>query len=109
MKTLKNLNEQNILEEKLYEDELQKCMDELEDIIESLQERRAKPGSRPGSLRRKASQYLGKGVGDKLSKSELRRLRAKATKMRKSGNAAERKRGTQLGRQVSFAFNMRKR
>ena len=83
METLK-LNERNLLEEKLYEDELQKCMDELEDIIESLQERRAKPGSRPGSLRRKASQYLGKGVGDKLSKSELRRLRAKAGKMKKS-------------------------
>ena len=108
MKTLKKLNEENLLEEKLYDSQLQQCFEELESIIEDFKGR-AKPGSRPGSLKRKASQYLGKGVGDKLSKSELRRLRAKATKMRKSGNAAERKRGTQLGRQVSFAFNMRKK
>ena len=66
-----------------------------------------KPGSRPGSLKRKASQYLGKGAGDTLSKSELRKLRAKANKMKKSSKKEERDRGIQLARQVSFAFNMR--
>jgi len=106
METL-NLKEKILNEEKLYENKLQQCLEELEQLIEDFKGR-AKPGSRPGSLKRKASQYLGKGVGNKLSKSELRRLRAKANKMRTSGNKAERKRGIQLGRQVSFAFNMRK-
>jgi hypothetical protein len=106
MKTLK-LNEKILNEEKLYDEQLQQCLEELEQLIEDFKGR-AKPGSRPGSLKRKASQYLGKGVGDKLSKSELRRLRAKANKMKTSDKKEERDRGIQLGRQVSFAFNMRK-
>jgi hypothetical protein len=51
--------------------------------------------------------YLGKGAGEKLSKTDLKRLRAKANKMKKSTKKAERDRGIQLARQVSFAFNMR--
>ena len=49
---------------------------------------------------------MGKGAGEKLSKSELKRLRAKANKMKKSTRKDERARGVQLARQVSFAFNM---
>ena len=97
---------QNINEEKLYENNLSKCIDDLEDIIEDFTGK-AKPGSRPGSLKRKASQYLGKGTGEKLSKTDLKKLRAKANKMKKSTKKAERDRGIQLARQVSFAFNMR--
>lgn len=66
---------------------------------------KAKPGSRPGSLKRKAAQYLGKGAGDKLSKTDMRKLRAKANKMKKSTKKAERQRGIQLARQVSFMKN----
>lgn len=65
----------------------------------------AKAGSRPGSLKRKAAQYLGKGAGDKLSKSDLRKLQAKANKMKKSEKKAERQRGIQLAKQVSWARN----
>jgi hypothetical protein len=97
---------QNINEEKLYENNLSKCIDDLEDIIEDFTGK-AKPGSRPGSLKRKAAQYLGKGAGDKLSQTDLKKLRAKANKMKKSTKKAERDRGIQLARQVSFAFNMR--
>ena len=97
---------QNINEEKLYENNLSKCIDDLEDIIEDFTGK-AKPGSRPGSLKRKASQYLGKGTGEKISKTDLKKLRAKANKMKKSTKKAERDRGIQLARQVSFAFNMR--
>lgn len=64
-----------------------------------------KKGSRPGSLKRKAAQYLGKGAGDSLSKSDLRRLQAKANKMKKSSTKAERQRGIQLAKQVSWANN----
>ena len=64
-----------------------------------------KKGSRPGSLKRKAAQYLGKGAGDKISKSDLRRLQAKANKMKKSSTKAERQRGIQLAKQVSWANN----
>jgi hypothetical protein len=65
----------------------------------------AKPGSRPGSLKRKAAQYLGKGSGEKLTKSDLRKLQAKANKMKQSEKKAERQRGIQLARQVSWARN----
>ena len=60
----------------------------------------------PGSLKRKASIRSRKGAGEKLSKTDLKRLRAKANKMKKS-TKNERDRGTQLARQVSFAYNMR--
>lgn len=64
-----------------------------------------KAGSRPGSLKRKAAQYLGKGAGEKLSKSDLRKLLAKANKMKNSEKKSERQRGIQLSRQVSWAKN----
>ena len=85
-------------------------MEELEQLTEDyskpITERQAKPGSRPGSLKRKAAQYLGKGAGDKLSKTDLKRLLAKANKMKKSTKKAERARGNQLYRQVMFVYNM---
>jgi hypothetical protein len=80
-------------------------MEELRTITEDFTQK-AKPGSRPGSLKRKAAQYLGKGAGEKLSKTDLKRLRAKANKMKKSTNKAERARGNQLYRQVMFVYNM---
>ena len=85
-------------------EELQKL---TEDFSKPIIEREKKPGSQPGSLKRKAAMYLGKGAGEKLSKTDLKRLRAKANKMKKSSKKAERDRGIQLARQVSFAFNMR--
>lgn len=106
MKTLEPRNLESLNEERLYDDNLQNCLRELENIVEDLTGR-AKPGSRPGSLKRKAAQYLGKGAGESLSKSELKKLRSKANKMKKSSKKAERDRGIQLARQVSFAFNMR--
>jgi len=87
--------------------QIKNLMEELQQLTEDLSERAAKPGSRPGSLKRKAAQYLGKGAGEKLSKTDLKRLRAKANKMKKSKKKAERDRGIQLAKQVSFAFNMR--
>ena len=55
---------------------------------------------KPGDLKRKAAQYLGKAVTDKLSKSDLRKLQAKANKMKKSQKKAERQRGAQLTQQI---------
>ena len=49
---------------------------------------------------------LGYGpAGDKLSKTDLKRLRAKANKMKKSTKKAERDRGNQLIKQVNWANN----
>ena len=90
-----------------YNEKLQWIHDELDNLLEDFTQS-PKPGSRPGSLKRKASQYLGKGAGDKLSKTDLKRLRAKANKMKKSSKKSERDRGTQLARQVSFAYNMKR-
>ena len=67
-----------------------------------------KPGSRPGSLKRKAAAYLGAEAGKKLSKTELRALLAKANKMKTSDKKDERQRGIQLARQVQWAFNFHK-
>jgi len=93
--------------EKTYDEKIQYVISELESILEDFTQS-PKPGSRPGSLKRKASQYLGKGSGEKLSQTDLKRLRAKANKMKKSSKKAERDRGTQLARQVSFAYNMKR-
>lgn len=84
-------------------EELQKL---TEEFSQPVKERAKKPGSQPGSLKRKAAQYLGKGAGEKLSRTDLKRLRAKANKMKKSTNKAERARGNQLYRQVMFVYNM---
>lgn len=77
----------------------------IEDILEDFTQP-AKPGSRPGSLKRKAAAYLGKHAGDQLSKTDLRKLDAKAKKMKKSTTKSERQRGIQLAKQVSFVRNM---
>lgn len=77
----------------------------VEDLLEDFTQP-AKPGSRPGSLKRKAAAYLGKNAGDKLSKTDLRKLDAKAKKMKNSSKKADRQRGNQLARQVSFVRNM---
>jgi hypothetical protein len=83
---------------------LQWVHNQLDNLLEDFTGK-AKKGSRPGSLKRKAAQYLGKGAGDKLSKTDLKRLRAKANKMKKSTKKAERDRGNQLLKQVSWANN----
>ena len=73
--------------------------DDFDQIGEDFTDK-AKAGSQPGSLKRKAAQYLGKGAGDNISKSDLRRLQAKANKMKKSEKKAERQRGIQLAKQA---------
>lgn len=88
-----------------YNNKINNLMEELQQLTEDFTQP-AKPGSRPGSLKRKAAQYLGKGAGDKLSKTDLKRLLAKANKMKKSTKKAERARGNQLYRQVMFVYNM---
>lgn len=98
---------ESVITEENYDELLQSKLQELENIVEDFTQA-PKPGSRPGSLKRKAAQYLGKGAGEKLSQTDLKRLRAKANKMKKSSKKAERDRGIQLARQVSFAFNMNK-
>jgi hypothetical protein len=65
----------------------------------------AKPGSRPGSIKRKAASYLGKGAGDKLTKSDAEKLIAIARRLKSKGGA-DKKRGIQLQRQANFIKNM---
>lgn len=73
------------------------------------EEEKNKPANRPGSLKRKAIAYLGEGKNiNKLSKTELRQLLAKARKMKKSTKKEERARGIQLEKQVQWAFNFQK-
>jgi len=64
-----------------------------------------KKGSRPGSIKRKAAAYLGKGAGDKLTKSDANKLIAIATRLKSKGGA-DKKRGIQLQRQANFIKNM---
>ena len=65
-----------------------------------------KPGSRPGSIKRKASKYLGKGAGDKVTVSDADKLLRKAKQLKDKG---QKERGTQLFRQAMFIKNMAKR
>ena len=52
--------------------------------------RESTPEHKPGSLKRKAAQYLGQVAGKKLTKSDLRKLQAKTNKMKKHEKKAER-------------------
>ena len=61
----------------------------------------AKPGSGPGSLRRKA----GKKKGEKITASDLERLQGRANRMKQSSDADTRRRGIQLARQTSWHEN----
>ena len=89
-----------------YQDRVQWIIEELDGLLEDFTGKE-KPGSRPGSLKRKAAQYLGKGAGDKLSKTDLKNLRAKANHLKKSSKKSERDRGNQLAKQVNFAYNFK--
>jgi hypothetical protein len=64
-----------------------------------------KPGSRPGSIKRKAAQYLGKGAGDKVTKSDADKLISVAKRLKAKGGASK-KRGNQLYKQAMFIKNM---
>ena len=66
-----------------------------------------KPGSRPGSIKRKAAQYLGKGAGDKVTKSDADKLISVAKRLKAKGGASK-KRGNQLYKQAMFIKNMGK-
>jgi hypothetical protein len=66
---------------------------------------KAKPGSRPGSLRRKA----GLKKGETMSQADLMRLSGRATEMKRSKNKATRDRGIQLARQVNWYKNFHKK
>jgi hypothetical protein len=49
-----------------------------------------KPTSPPGTIKRKAAQYLGKIIGQTLTKQEVKQVEAKAKKIKKSTIKAER-------------------
>lgn len=66
---------------------------------------RGKPGSRPGSLRRKA----GLKKGETMSQADLLRLQGRATEMKRSSNKATRERGIQLARQINWYKNFHKK
>jgi len=56
----------------------------------------------------KAAVYLGKHLDKTLNPTDLKRLRAKTNKMKTSESKAERQRGTNLSRQVSWYNNFHK-
>jgi hypothetical protein len=68
----------------------------------------ARPGCKPVHSKDKAAVYLGKQVDEKLSPTDLKRLRAKTNKMKTAESKAERQRGIQLSRQVSWYNNLHK-
>jgi len=61
-----------------------------------------KPGSRPGSIKRKTSAYLGKGAGEKVTVSDAEKLLRKAKELKTQG---QKKRGNQLFKQAMFIKN----
>ena len=61
-----------------------------------------KAGSRPGSIKRKASAYLGKGAGEKVTVSDAEKLLRKARELKDKG---QKKRGNQLFKQAMFIKN----
>lgn len=61
-----------------------------------------KPTSPPGTIKRKALEYLGKKLGEKLSKKDLKLVESKADKIKKSTVKADRQINHQLVKQVEL-------
>jgi hypothetical protein len=61
-----------------------------------------KLGSRPGTIKRKAAVYLGKIIGQELTKQEIRQVEAKAKKIKKSTVKADRKLNHLLVKQIDL-------
>ena len=74
-----------------------KIEDTLEDFTSPY-----KPMSPPGTIKRKALVYLGKVLGEKLSKKDLKAVESKAKKIKKSTVKAERHINHQLVRKVDL-------
>ncbi len=89
------------------ENEMNEAMFEYIDTVEDLTGT-TKPGSRPGTIKHKAAAYLGKGDDEKLSPTDLKRLRAKANKMKTSERKASRQSAVQLSKQASWYGNHHK-
>lgn len=73
----------------------------IEDVLEEFTQP-VQHGSKPGTIKRKAAKYLGKVIGEKLSRLELKKVEAKAKKIKKSAKKAERSISHQLVKQVDF-------
>lgn len=74
-----------------------KIEDTLEDFTNPF-----KPIARPGTVKRKALEYLGKQLGQRLSKKDLKLVESKAQKIKKSTIKAERHINHQLVKQVDL-------
>lgn len=77
-----------------------KIEDTLEDFTSPF-----KPMSPPGTIKRKALEYLGKVLGENLSKQDLRKVESKAKKIKKSSIKADRHQSHQLVKQLDFITN----
>jgi hypothetical protein len=74
-----------------------KIEDTLEDFTTPF-----KPTSPPGTIKRRAAQYLGKIIGQSLTKQEVKQVEAKAKKIKKSTIKADRQCSHQLVKQVEL-------
>lgn len=74
-----------------------KIEDTLEDFTSPF-----KSGSRPGTIKRKAAVYLGKIIGQKLTRQEEKQVEAKAKKIKKSTVKADRKLNHQLVKKIDL-------
>lgn len=72
----------------------------IEDTVEELTVP-FKPTSRPGTLKRKALEYLGK-LGTTLSRKDIKEVELKAKKMKKSSIKAERSKSHKLAKEIDF-------
>jgi hypothetical protein len=76
----------------------------IEDVLEDFTTP-FKPTSPPGTIKRKALTYLGKVLGENLSKQDLRKVESKAKKIKKSTIKAERQQNHQLVKQLDLITN----
>lgn len=74
-----------------------KIEDALEDFTTPF-----KPLSPPGTIKRKAAHYLGKIIGQKLTRQEEKQVEAKAKKIKKSTIKADRNFNHQLVKKVDL-------
>ena len=97
-----NKNQNTTFTKEQYDEQLQECIEELEQLVEDFT-----GVPQRNDLKRRKLQYLGRDINDELTRSELKELRSISNKLKKSSKKEERDKEIQLGKQVSFTFNTR--
>lgn len=97
-----NSHKANINKE-IYNDHLQKCLQELEKVIDEF----SYDTVNCYTVKEQAAEYIDLDLDEELDQADLKELRIKAKKIRKSDKKANRYQASRLAKHISTIFNAR--